>query len=1459
VLAEARARFRAAQAAESASDRGRYLGALSEFLGYVEEHRAELSGPDVELPRQLDSAAMAFYRLDQIDLAARAADAGLALAPQSASLLYHKALIILARNQEVEAAVPLLEQASEADPQDKSIWAALGEAFRRTGQTKEAAGAFLRAQQLDLASMQYLDKALEVDPSNPGALRMRIEVAKAHGGDRPALAACEKLLEGAPNDPALLLARVELLSALGEVAPAVAAAEAARAALPDDPHLALLVGHLEVTLGHTDRALEQYRVAARSAGRLPASEVGQLAEQVEATNTADDLAVEVRQSLLGREPRNLANLHALRRLAVRARRPELGIAACRGLLEVSPGNLEATRALAEFQIASGAADDGFATYRTLVHDHPHEAAEIRKAVDAATAADRTELVAEFARAAVEADPSDVAAREALGQALARSGDREAALEVYNSLAEAEPDHLGFALERKRLLAELGRTDSLPQVHDQLFRLDPSRSDIAFERGELYLARARAQPNASPERAEAAHTALVSFERASGDAAFADRALLGLARASQLAGDTPRATRSYREYLGRPAHEHDAAVWEELGHLQRGSGQWAEAEAAYDRALASGGDGSALLWGQVEVLAALNRESKGLRLLDALLKREPSNPLYLREKGLLMLKAGHRTEGLKLLKSAAEQAKTDPQAEFDVAAALSTDGAYSDAIEYYHRGLALDLKSRPGRLALAETLNLAGRYNEAIPVVDGLLLEDANDLAAWKVRADACRALGRTSDLEYSLRAILLIDPSHTPALVEKYRLHLAQGQRAEAYECLSQFLGATGDGGHDPELLLEAGDLATGLDRPDDAVRAYERAGVLDPRLLPKAAVRRARLELGAGRPDQALQVLDAALKDRPAPPEEATTLALLRAEILMDLERAPEAEGIYRSVAKADPGSLEATLGLGRSLLDQGKHSDAKTALSEALPRFPDAEGPYLLLAEAESGLGAIPEAIAAAQKGTERVPSSTALWKRLGELEMARDAWGDAASAFARAIALDSTNAELLLRAGFIAEKLGHPNDALTLYDRATQVAPTDKFAWSSRGVALLENGRPDDALSSFERALSLDPEFDAAKQGKKTARERARDAEIDRLGRESLRLEAKLHRAVTKNDLFVTLHIPYELLDPILNALSRDTRVDLATLTEEEMHRLESDSCQLVTAALDRRADGVERRGFTLADVAVLSPPTRTLAEIQRLFGYLRSVLEADLRPENIRLTPDVEDLARRALLLPPPQRTLFQLVRTMHVGVFKARLIKTVEAAGATVHAPLPTLDLGAYTPEFRAAPPEPMWTGRGASGAAAPASAAGHGAPDAAPPSPLPPASPEGPPGPYGQTTPRCIGCGGLATVIHSCGAPVCAHCIVEFRTCPKCHQPIELPPPPPPPSAPDEPPEGQGTESGHPASRGGRSPTSRPRPRVREPDEERAPTSAREKAAPAPPPPPPPEAPPRPARPKEKPDDEPRL
>lgn len=37
---------------------------------------------------------------------------------------------------------------------------------------------------------------------------------------------------------------------------------------------------------------------------------------------------------------------------------------------------------------------------------------------------------------------------------------------------------------------------------------------------------------------------------------------------------------------------------------------------------------------------------------------------------------------------------------------------------------------------------------------------------------------------------------------------------------------------------------------------------------------------------------------------------------------------------------------------------------------------------------------------------------------------------------------------------------------------------------------------------------------------------------------------------------------------------------------------------------------------------------------------------------------------------------------------------------------------------------------------------------------------------------RCLGCGGIASVVHLCGAPLCRACVVQFPKCPKCGEAI---------------------------------------------------------------------------------------
>jgi tetratricopeptide (TPR) repeat protein len=1358
--------YETARQAGTQPDTARYVEALKQYLALVEHYRGDLAPYGEALAAQLDDTAVALYKASNAPLAGRAVEVGLGFAPKSATLLHHKALILLAQNRNMEFVVPLLDQALQVSPHDKAIWATKGDALQILNRPNEAVEAYLRAQQLDATSSQYVDKALKLDPKNVTALRLKLQLAQTQGGEAEALAACEELLKEQPDDAQLLAAKADLQIALADLTGATQTLEALRAAHPDDVASGEVYARLLFLEGKIPEAEAECRRLLDQKVALPPSAYVALADRAVRSGGDSAIALDLRLKVRELDPRNVANLQALRAIAADLKRYDVAIDASRSILQASPDNLDAMRVLAELLLSAGKPDEALQQYREIVRAHPKEVEELRRAMVAAQSASRADLVREFAEAILHESPEDLGAKEQLAQAYRETGHPQEALAVYDHLLDRHPGTVGYLVEKKNILTELHRADLLPPVLDELFRIDPTRADLALERGNLYLQAAYRLPDGSLDRATAARTAMVSYERASVIDAYRSSSLLGLARAGRVVHMPDRSIQAYQEFLALPGNERRADAHKELGHILREANRFRDAEAQYAQAIQLGLDELDLLWGEVEVLTQLNQEASALRYVDLLLLREPKNPLFLRRRGQLLLKLDRRVEGLQALTAAVQASGNDPHIHFEVADALRLQGSYPDAIQYYQAGLRLDPSSRPGRLSLSEALLKAGRFNEVLPLVDGLLHEDTNDLAAWRIRADACRALRRNDDLLYSLQAMLLLDPNHGPALREKGEMHLAAGERDEAMRCYQKLAQTGASGANDPELWLTIADIASDLGRVEEANAAYDRVAELDPGRAHDIAARRARLRLQAGRPDLALELMEQ-LKPADGSPIPIAAL-LLRAEVLLALERPEDARASYTEVLGRESGNATALAGMGRILLDEGKAPEALQSLEQALARVPDDEGLYLLRAEAQAASGALAEAARGLEDGVKRIPRSEPLWARLGEIHIRLENWPKASESLAHAMAIDPANVELPLRAGFVAEKLGHENEALALYELATRIAPSNKFAWCSHGLALLAIGSSNEAIGSFDRALSLDTDFEAAKDGKKTALQRNRDASIEKLGREALLLEAKLGRPVARNDLFVTLHVPYDLLEPLLQALGRTPKIDIAHLSEQQVHDLEAASCQLVTSAIDRRPEGIERRGMSLADVAVLSPETFTLADLQQLFGYVRSVLELDLRPENLVLTPDVEDLARRALVLPPEQRTLFQIVKSLRVGLYKARVIKTVEEAGSAIHAPLPSVDLGQFTPEFRASEEEGESSG-GYSVPAPPVGGTGFFPVDDEAPTPIvDPSTPAPPPSTARPGDPRCVGCMGVASVVHSCGAALCQHCIAQYHTCPKC-------------------------------------------------------------------------------------------
>ncbi|MFZ0698849.1 MAG: tetratricopeptide repeat protein [Thermoplasmata archaeon] len=717
--------------------------------------------------------------------------------------------------------------------------------------------------------------------------------------------------------------------------------------------------------------------------------------------------------------------------------------------------------------------------------------------------------------------------------------------------------------------------------------------------------------------------------------------------------------------------------------------------------------------------------------------------------------------------------------FQHARSLAERGAFPEAIAEYQEGLRLAPNDRGGLLGIARTFQRAGDPAAGVRVCDSLLAQSPEDVDAWRERAEAYRALRNPQELLYSLTAIARLDPSDRAVQIERSEVLEIAGEIRAAHDALDAVLRIDGPDARDPTLYLRLGDLAARLSMVAEAEAAYGQVVEIDPGRTHDVTLRRVRLLMESGRPDLALERLDAggAPGTSAGPADDA--ILLLRAEILSRAERPAEARAIYEEILRKDASSAVAVAGTAHSLMEEGKHSEARDLLRSSLDRIPRDERLVLLLAEAESGLGNRGEAAREVQHGLELLPSSSSLWIRLGELDIAREDWDGAAAAFTHAIGLDPGNASILLRSGFVAERRGRSTEALASYDRAVQIAPHDGNAWTRRGLALLADRQPEPALASFDRALQIDPESDAAKEGKKAAGQKRRELAIDRQGLAALRLEAELRRPVTKNDLFVSLRVPFEMLDPVMAAMGRTPKIDVYRLPTTELAELEAASVRLITSAAGRWPGGIEPGALSLADIAVLSPPESSLDQVQRLFGYLEAVLHLDIRPENLELAPDVEELARQAMSAGGDDRTAFELVRDLRIGIFKARLIQTVERAGGAAHAPLPTLTLGGAASPTAAGfanVPAPVLVAEPhffpheetAGLVGGPAVAGGFGTARAGTSAGLTPIARR-----RGAEPIRCIGCGGIAAITHVCGAPICEHCLGTFRQCPKCRYPVD--------------------------------------------------------------------------------------
>ena len=205
------------------------------------------------------------------------------------------------------------------------------------------------------------------------------------------------------------------------------------------------------------------------------------------------------------------------------------------------------------------------------------------------------------------------------------------------------------------------------------------------------------------------------------------------------------------------------------------------------------------------------------------------------------------------------------------------------------------------------------------------------------------------------------------------------------------------------------------------------------------------------------------------------------RVERFMTAAKHALAEGNFQLAARrlvfardAEPGNAAVLRLMTLAFWQSGDYSAAARAVRDWIRSEPERPAPYRYAARIYESMGALSQAVDAAERETAAAPADASAWERLGRLRLrALRSRGRARSAGAGA----GRRAVLggPARPGAGGEPAGDVGAEVSACEQATKVAPESAAAWARYAHALARTDRVTDCLEACEKALSLadDPE--------------------------------------------------------------------------------------------------------------------------------------------------------------------------------------------------------------------------------------------------------------------------------------------------------------------------------------------------------------------------------------------------
>jgi tetratricopeptide (TPR) repeat protein len=585
--------------------------------------------------------------------------------------------------------------------------------------------------------------------------------------------------------------------------------------------------------------------------------------------------------------------------------------------------------------------------------------------------------------------------------------------------------------------------------------------------------------------------LAQFEAFSGDPAKAEAVLRGalsadpnsvdarlaLAELYAKTGDFVKAETSLKEVLAlKPSH---AVASQGLALIYIRTGKIKEAEAPL-RAVAESSKelGARLFLAQyylaagrtadaLPILNALAKEPQGLvpastllarldyaegrrpeahKRIDQLLEQQPTNARVLLLKSQMLAADGKLDEALVKSQAAATADPKFDGARYLIGLIYLRKNDSEQALKAFNEALSLNPASREAALQVAKLHLSSGRADLALPLVEGLVTRQPDDLEA----------------------KLTLVR-----ALLQKSNPTSEDLKRAET-EAASILAKAPASG--DAQAVVGAV-AAVKKDLPA-ARAAFTRALEMNSSSV-AALSGLVNLDLAAGKRAEARARIEKHLVADPKNP----ALLELAGRTYMALGDATKAEEVWRKLLEVQPSSLVPYGALGQIFYAQGRLDDARREFERYAEKQPTAVGAHTLVAIILQMQNRIPEAQQRYERTLQINPRAAVAANNLAWLYAEQNTNLDVALQLAQtAKAQMPESPEVDDTLGWVYYKRELPDLAISSFKKSLEKDPANPSYLYHLGLAHLKKGDKVQARESLEKALRAKPNFPEAAEAKR-----------------------------------------------------------------------------------------------------------------------------------------------------------------------------------------------------------------------------------------------------------------------------------------------------------------------------------------------------------------------------------------